>query len=187
MYNDVIDEEIDLEKPEEIGLQNKKIENNHIDEVVQISSEEGEDVPSPREEQAFDDEAKNMQFGQNTGGDLGGEGGEGGFEGYNPKDYMNLNVSQEVKGLFRFITNYVPVVSEIDPILKPFIPEYIPTVGEVDAYLKIPKVFYSILKLIARRSARDARSLPNRRTGIEPDKEVGNGLHYQRVLYGRDY
>jgi len=117
--------------------------------VVQISSEEGEDVPSPREEQAFEDANKNMQFGTNLAGmeglemgegeGEGVEGGETGFDGYNPKDYMNLNVSAEVKGLFRFITNYVPVVSEIEPILKPFIPEYIPTVGEVDAYLKIPK------------------------------------------------
>merc|ERR1711976_1144624 len=64
---------------------------------------------------------------------------EGGFEGYNPKDYMNLNVAPDVKQLFGYITNYTPQVTEIDTMLKPFIPEYIPTVGEVDAYLKIPK------------------------------------------------
>ena len=149
VYNDVIDEEIDLEKPEEILPQNKKIENNHIDEVVQISSEEGEDVPSPREEgEAFDGANQNManfkpgaldhnSVGMDDMGDLGEN--EGGFVGYNPNDYMNLNVDDDVKNLFRFITNYVPVVSEIEPILKPFIPEYIPTVGEVDAFLKIPK------------------------------------------------
>jgi intraflagellar transport protein 46 len=148
VYNDVIDEEIDLEKPEDIPPQNKKIENNHIDEVVQISSESGEDVPSPRENEEApfqdddimkDEQMKNkMAFGQNQLGD-GDEDGEAGFDGYNPNDYMNLNVSPEVKQLFRFITNYTPQVSEIDAVLKPFIPEYIPTVGEVDAYLKIPK------------------------------------------------
>jgi len=79
-----------LEKPEEIGPQNKKIENNHIDEVVQISSEEGEDVPSPREEQQpFDGANDQMQFNSPPGGQDGELGGENGFEGYNPQDYMN--------------------------------------------------------------------------------------------------
>lgn len=143
IYNDVIDEEIDLEKPEEILPQNRQIENNHIDEVVQISSEEGEDVPSPRDNgdgDVFTDGDNKMAFGNNTqnlGGDLAGE--EGVFDGYNPDDYNNLNVSTDIKNLFRYITNYLPQVTEIETILKPFIPEYIPTVGEVDAYLKIPR------------------------------------------------
>ena len=147
VYNDVIDEEIDLEKPEDIPPQNKKIENNHIDEVVQISSESGEDVPSPRENEEApfqdddmkDDQMKNkMAFGANQLNDEDPD-GEAGFDGYNPNEYMNLNVAPDVKQLFRYITNYTPQVSEIEAILKPFIPEYIPTVGEVDAYLKIPK------------------------------------------------
>lgn len=139
IYNDVIDEEIDLEKPEEILPQNKVIENNHIDEVVQISSEEGEDVPSPRdgvEGDVFNDDDNKMAFGQNL--DI-AEGEEGIFDGYNPNDYNNLNVDTEIKNLFRYITNYMPQVTEIETILRPFIPEYIPTVGEVDAYLKIPR------------------------------------------------
>ena len=141
VYNDVIDEEIDLEQPEDIPPQNKKIENNHIDEVIQISSESGEDVPSPRDNpdgvfpmDDIDHEQK-MEFGE--GEALGND--EALFEGYNPAEYMSLNVDDEVKKVFQFITNYVPIVTEIESIFKPFIPEYIPAVGEVDAFLKIPR------------------------------------------------
>lgn len=140
VYNDVIDEEIDQENPEQIPMQNKKIENNHIDEVVQISSDEGDDVPSPRdnEDRVFDDDPTKAFGEEKMGMDNFGEGEEA-FDGYNPQDYMNLNVAQDVKQLFLLITAYVPQVTEIETILKPFIPEYIPTVGEVDAYLKIPR------------------------------------------------
>lgn len=138
VYNDVIDEEIDLENPEQIPMQNKKIENNHIDEVVQISSDDGDDVPSPRDndDQVFGDE--NQQMDNNKIGMNQFEEGEA-FDGYNPQDYMNLNVSQDIKQLFMLITAYTPQQSEIETVLKPFIPEYIPTVGEVDGYLKIPR------------------------------------------------
>ena len=108
------------------------------DEVVQISSDDGDDVPSPRdnEDQVFGDE--NQQMDDNKMGMNQFEEGEA-FDGYNPQDYMNLNVSQDVKQLFMLITDYTPQQSEIDTILRPFIPEYIPTVGEVDVYLKIPR------------------------------------------------
>jgi len=61
------------------------------------------------------------------------------WEGYSPDDFKDLNVSQNVKQLFNFISDYKPTAAEIDTPLKPFIPEYIPAVGEVDAFLKIPK------------------------------------------------
>lgn len=138
VYNDVIDEEIDLENPEQIPMQNKKIENNHIDEVVQISSDDGDDVPSPRDgdDQVFGDENQQMDVNKMDINEL--DDGEA-FDGYNPQDYMNLNVSQDIKQLFMLITAYTPQQTEIETILRPFIPEYIPTVGEVDGYLKIPR------------------------------------------------
>lgn len=58
---------------------------------------------------------------------------------YNPAEYENLGVSDEVKELFKYITKYKPATAELDSKLKAFIPDYIPAVGEVDAYLKIPR------------------------------------------------
>lgn len=58
---------------------------------------------------------------------------------YNPADYNSLQVSDEVKELFKYITKYKPLALELDSKLKAFIPEFIPAVGEVDAYLKIPR------------------------------------------------
>ena len=58
---------------------------------------------------------------------------------YNPAQYSNLPVSQEIKELFEYIQRYKPQKVELDTKLKPFIPDYIPAVGEVDAFLKMPK------------------------------------------------
>jgi intraflagellar transport protein 46 len=52
---------------------------------------------------------------------------------YNPADYANLNVSQEIKDLFAHITSFQPQKIDLDTRFKPFIPDYIPAVGEVDA------------------------------------------------------
>ena len=54
-------------------------------------------------------------------------------------DYVNLQVSQEVKDLFEYISRYKPQKVTLDSKLKPFVPEYIPCVGEVDAFLKMQK------------------------------------------------
>ena len=58
---------------------------------------------------------------------------------YNPNQYANLPVSQEVKEMFEYIQRYKPQKIELDTKMKPFIPDYIPAVGEVDAFLKMPK------------------------------------------------
>jgi len=50
-----------------------------------------------------------------------------------------LQVSQEVKELFKYITRYKPEHKELDTKLRPFIPDYIPSVGEVDAMLKMDR------------------------------------------------
>jgi intraflagellar transport protein 46 len=58
---------------------------------------------------------------------------------YNPADYANLNVTDEVKDLFKYITRFRPINVELDSKLKAFVPDYIPAVGEVDAFLKPSK------------------------------------------------
>lgn len=58
---------------------------------------------------------------------------------YNPADYAHLEVSNEIKELFRYISRYQPETKELESKLKPFIPEYYPTVGEVDAYIKMAR------------------------------------------------
>lgn len=58
---------------------------------------------------------------------------------YDPADYEDLNVSQEIKELFQYITRYTPQTIELEHKLKPFIPEYIPAVGDIDAFIKVPK------------------------------------------------
>ena len=58
---------------------------------------------------------------------------------YNPAQYANLQVSQDVKELFEYIQRYKPQKLDLDTKLKPFIPDYVPAVGEVDACLKMQK------------------------------------------------
>lgn len=58
---------------------------------------------------------------------------------YNPADYANLDVTSEIKELFKYITRYQPETKELDSKLRPFIPDYYPAVGEVDAYIKMPR------------------------------------------------
>jgi len=63
-----------------------------------------------------------------------------GLEGaYDPGDYEHLQVNQEIKELFQYITRYTPQTIELEHKLKPFNPEYIPAVGDIDAFLKVPR------------------------------------------------
>jgi len=65
--------------------------------------------------------------------------GKATWDGYNPNDYLTLQIDPEIKQIFGHITAYQPENYEIDAVLKPFIPDYIPAIGEVDAFLKIPR------------------------------------------------
>ena len=56
---------------------------------------------------------------------------------YNAKDYLNLDVTAEVKDLFQYIERYRPQEVELASTLKCFIPEYIPAIGEMDAFIKV--------------------------------------------------
>ena len=58
---------------------------------------------------------------------------------YNPADYANLQVSQEIKELFQYIQRYKPHQIDLETKVRPFIPDYIASVGEVDAFLKVPR------------------------------------------------
>ena len=56
---------------------------------------------------------------------------------YNPRDYMHLNITSDVKELFMYIERYKPQEVDLDTPLKCFIPEYIPAIGELDPFLKV--------------------------------------------------
>lgn len=58
---------------------------------------------------------------------------------YNPNEFAQLQVSNDVKELFEYITRYKPQKIDLETKLKPFVPDYVPAVGEVDAFLKMTK------------------------------------------------
>ena len=58
---------------------------------------------------------------------------------YNPADYVNLQVSPEVKEMFQYIQRYKPHQVDLETKVRPFIPDYIASVGEVDAFLKVQR------------------------------------------------
>eukprot|EP00002_Diphylleia_rotans_P016933 TRINITY_DN3292_c0_g1_i2.p1 TRINITY_DN3292_c0_g1~~TRINITY_DN3292_c0_g1_i2.p1 ORF type:complete len:285 (+),score=61.48 TRINITY_DN3292_c0_g1_i2:371-1225(+) len=60
-----------------------------------------------------------------------------GKSGYNPADYADLPVSQEIKEIFQYIARYKPQTIEVETRLKPFVPDYIPCIGDIDAFIKI--------------------------------------------------
>lgn len=62
------------------------------------------------------------------------------FRVYDPADYNHLQVSSELKDLFRHITRYTPQAIDLETQLRPFIPEYIPAIGDIDAFLKVDTV-----------------------------------------------
>lgn len=56
---------------------------------------------------------------------------------YNPRDYLHLSVTSDVKELFMYIERYKPQEVDLDTPIKCFIPEYIPAIGELDPFLKV--------------------------------------------------
>lgn len=57
--------------------------------------------------------------------------------GYNPDDFEDLPVSEEVHDVFRYILQYKPEVLQLETPLKPFIPDYVPAVGDIDEFIKV--------------------------------------------------
>merc|ERR1711953_1164495 len=58
---------------------------------------------------------------------------------YDPKEFENLDVSDDIKHMFELISGFEPQFVEMETKLCPFIPEYIPSVGDIDPFIKIPR------------------------------------------------
>lgn len=58
-------------------------------------------------------------------------------DGYNPDDFEDLPVSEEVQDVFQYILQYKPEVLQLETPLKPFIPDYVPAVGDIDEFIKV--------------------------------------------------
>lgn len=142
----------------------KKVEDvkdMHYDEAFEINDSEENDIPSGEENEAGGmgnsssqesdyaspqkKKAANPTFkGQTANKQSQDEGDEGTpaqniKNAYNPADYANLQVSQEIKELFQYIQRYKPHQIDLETKVRPFIPDYIAAIGEVDAFLKVPR------------------------------------------------
>ncbi|XP_064407449.1 intraflagellar transport protein 46 homolog isoform X2 [Halichondria panicea] len=58
---------------------------------------------------------------------------------YDPAEFEHLQVSAEMKDLFKHISRYTPQTVELDTKLKPFIPDFMPAIGDIDAFLKVTR------------------------------------------------
>ncbi|GMH35332.1 hypothetical protein BSKO_03200 [Bryopsis sp. KO-2023] len=58
---------------------------------------------------------------------------------YNAQEFKHLNVSPEVRDLFKYIGRYKAQNIELETKVKPFIPDYIPAVGDIDEFIKVPR------------------------------------------------
>ncbi|KAI8467716.1 MAG: hypothetical protein J3K34DRAFT_460251 [Monoraphidium minutum] len=58
---------------------------------------------------------------------------------YNAAEFMHLDVTDDVRDLFKYIGRYRPAASEPAAPLKPFVPEYIPALGATDEFIKVPR------------------------------------------------
>jgi len=104
IYNNLVDEQIELDNPEEVMANVAQVQNQHVDEVHNMTDNSAEDVPSPPGADG-DSEDRNNRAGSRLGpGGAGGMGGENVWLNYNPADYQNLNISPEIKDLFKHIT-----------------------------------------------------------------------------------
>ena len=59
------------------------------------------------------------------------------YSGYDPNEYEHLQVSSEIRELFKHISRYTPQNINLDCRLIPFVPEYIPAIGDIDAFIKV--------------------------------------------------
>lgn len=68
------------------------------------------------------------------------EEGPGTFpNGYDPQQYVNVQVDRDLKELFEYVGRYRPGKRQLPCELKPFIPDYIAAMGDVDEFLKPPR------------------------------------------------
>lgn len=143
IYNDVIDEEYELEDEDEI-IEQQEIKNQLVDEEVNVTDDSQNYIPTPPneedEEDEEDDEIQNSKLVQPNFDEI-----------PNPqpqttknltildKELENINLDEDTREIFKYMDEFEPKEISLKCELKPFIPDYIPAVGEVDAYLKIPR------------------------------------------------
>eukprot|EP01037_Dinobryon_pediforme_P018003 gene18003-18240_t len=126
------------------GVQNSLV---HLDAAA--TNKKGASVPATGQKTATQQQsaaanavAKKKDGGEESSSDEEGDHEESyeNIEGaYNPKDFLQLNVTAEVRDLFQYIERYKPQEVELETPLKCFIPEYIPAIGELDAFIKVPR------------------------------------------------
>ena len=148
------EEEPDMKKVEDV-------KDMHYDEAFEINDSEENEIPSGEEneggamgnsssqESDYASPQKNKpnlaSFKQQTANKQSQDEGEEEEpaqnikNAYNPAEYANLQVSQEIKELFQYIQRYKPHQIDLETKVRPFIPDYIAAVGEVDAFLKVPR------------------------------------------------
>ncbi len=56
---------------------------------------------------------------------------------YNADSYAHLDVTPDVKDLFKYIGQYQVVNYNLGTRFKPFVPDFIPAVGDIDAFIKV--------------------------------------------------
>ena len=59
------------------------------------------------------------------------------YSGYDPSEYDHLQVNNDIKDLFQYITRYTPQNITLEARMRPFIPDYVPAIGDIDAFLKV--------------------------------------------------
>ena len=103
-------------------LNTKKVENQQFDEAL--------DIEDSNEIESDDDEDQDNGMPEPQIEPLGavpdGEGDQEVAGQYNPQDYANLNVSNDVKELFEYIGRYKTQSIALETTFRPFIPEFIP-------------------------------------------------------------
>lgn len=67
------------------------------------------------------------------------DGGGAALMGYNAAEFKHLNVSDDIRELFKLIGRYQAHSIDLDTQLKPFVPDYIPSVGSIDEFIKVPR------------------------------------------------
>merc|ERR1712168_188183 len=100
-------------------------------------------TPSPRQQgtsnlhnqsESEEDDDEDESEGDESGDDL-----EATMPKYDPKEFENLDVNDDIKHVFELITAYQPQTVEIETRLYPFVPDFIPSVGDIDPFIKIPR------------------------------------------------
>lgn len=132
IYNDLVDEEYELDQPEEV-IEEQKIFNQHIDGEVKVSDSSNNYIPTPRDDNQIEENFQNNEYQQFEQSQSLKESQK--VTDFKPK--LSDDVDEDVKQLYKYVYSYQPKDSKINIMYVPFIPDYMPTVGEVDGFIKV--------------------------------------------------